>query len=101
MQHPAHEFDLVLIDRMAHPWVDALADRCTHALEDGGGFVDAFKRDVEIHVTASEEDGGAVQGAAEIPLRAGRADQPAAQAYDTAVACCVAYRILLHQAGSL
>jgi hypothetical protein len=41
---------------VAHPLVDALINRRTHASKDASGFMDPFERNVSIDIAAAEKD---------------------------------------------
>src|SRR4029078_13129443 len=80
----------IRIDGMPHPLVDALVNRCTHASQYLGGFVDSLERDVCINVAAPEKDRCAGQRSLIVARRARRTDQPSAEADDGRIAVGIA-----------
>lgn len=56
-----HKTDLVFIDGMPHVGVDTLCDRSAHLPEYRGTLDYSIDRNMEVHITATEEHRGPVQ----------------------------------------
>src|SRR4051812_16669257 len=72
--------DLVLIDSVAHAWIDPFRDRGAKGAEHASSLVHPMNRNVRVDVAAAEKDGGAGEFTGVVARRSLRPDQAAAQA---------------------
>jgi hypothetical protein len=93
--------DLVLVDSVAHAWIDALGNVGTEPLQDFGGLSDAFERDMRIAVAAADEDRCAGERARIVLRRHGFSDQAAGQSKHGAKAAGMPRRKFERQARPL
>ena len=56
LHHAAHKIDLILIDRVAHVWIQARSDLPTQTIHHFCGPLNVLFWHVEVYVTASQED---------------------------------------------
>src|SRR3954452_22530032 len=72
--------DFVLVDAVAHPWIDPFHNRADEHLDHASGLVHARKGDMRIDIAAAKESRGAGELAGIVARRTFRPDQTAAQA---------------------
>ena len=60
-QEVADQLDLLVVDGVAHPWIDPFRHCPPQLPEDPGAFLHPLDRDVGVDVAAAEEDRGPLE----------------------------------------
>jgi len=94
-------FDLVIVDGVAHPWINPFCDNRPECAQHTTALVNALERNVWINITASKEH----RGAGEMPVIVSACvfgtDQSATQNHHASIVARVPGCIFDSKAGSL
>src|SRR4051794_10813666 len=93
--------DFVLVNAVAHPWIDPFHNRAAEHLDHASSLVHARKGDMRVDIAAAKESRSTDELAGVVARRTFRPDQAAAQADYPAIAARMPCRILEGEAGTL